>query len=80
MARNIKKHKADAVQRQGQSMLRQLLQDRRARRVTALLGCVVLAVTVWRLSRPAITAEAEAFCGMTEHVHSDACFSVYLLV
>ena len=62
--------------------------DRRARRYSArrrrnriwkklvtALGCLVVFCTTYALILPAITMERETVCGLSEHVHSDSCYS-----
>ena len=68
----------DETQSLGQSLLREILRSRRVRRVTALLGCVVLVTTSLRLMHPGVTWEAEVFCRTAEHVHSEECFETVL--
>lgn len=41
--------------------------------VVRLMGCAVLCCTIYALILPAITME-HVYCGMEEHVHSDACY------
>ena len=68
----------DETQSLGQSLLREILRSRRVRRVTALLGCVVLVTTALRLMHPGVTWEAEVFCRTAEHVHTEDCFETEL--
>ena len=62
--------------------------DRRARRYSArrrrnriwkklvtALGCLVVFCTTYALILPAITMERETVCGLSEHVHTDSCYS-----
>lgn len=62
--------------------------DRRARRYSArrrrnriwkklvtALGCLVVFCTTYALILPAITMERVPVCGLSEHVHSDSCYS-----
>ena len=45
-------------------------------RVMTVMACMVVAVTTYALILPAITLEAapDTYCGLTEHVHTDACY------
>jgi hypothetical protein len=44
----------------------------------AALGCVVALITAFVLSVPALSAEAETYCGKAEHEHSESCYEKVL--
>jgi len=48
---------------------------RRIRRVTGLLSLFVILGVFWGLKLTGITMAGEAFCGMEEHLHTEACGS-----
>lgn len=43
------------------------------------MACVVVFCTTYALILPAITAEAETFCGLEAHAHTDACYEKVLV-
>lgn len=43
-------------------------------RLVRVLSCLVVFCTTYALILPAITLEEEAFCGLEEHSHTDACY------
>lgn len=45
-------------------------------KIIGVLGCAVVFVTTYALILPAITLEKQVICGLEEHVHSDACYTV----
>ena len=45
-------------------------------KIVGVLGCAVVFVTTYALILPAITLEKQVICGLEEHVHSDACYTV----
>lgn len=54
-----------------------MLQNRRRgilKKIVHVLACTVIFCTTYALILPAITMENEAFCGIEEHIHSDACY------
>ncbi|MDE7390333.1 MAG: leucine-rich repeat domain-containing protein, partial [Lachnospiraceae bacterium] len=44
--------------------------------VLVVMAAVVVFCTTYALIIPAITMEKEAFCGISEHTHSDACYVI----
>lgn len=44
------------------------------KKIVRCLACVVVFFTTYALILPAITIENQAFCGLEEHIHSDACY------
>jgi hypothetical protein len=49
---------------------------KRWHRVVGALGCVAVFCTTYALILPAITMSTkQSYCGLTEHTHSDACYS-----
>ena len=54
-----------------------LVRERKRRRRNRVLGafaCVVAFCTVYALVLPAVTLNNTAYCGLSEHVHTDACY------
>ena len=45
------------------------------KKLVTALGCLVVFCTTYALILPAITMERETVCGLSEHVHSDSCYS-----
>lgn len=45
------------------------------KKLVTALGCLVVFCTTYALILPAITMERETVCGLSEHVHSDGCYS-----
>lgn len=45
-------------------------------KIVGVLGCAVVFVTTYALILPAITLEKQVICGLEEHVHSDACYTL----
>lgn len=45
------------------------------KKLVTALGCLVVFCTTYALILPAITMEREPVCGLSEHVHSDSCYS-----
>lgn len=58
--------------------IRQLLRDRRFRRIwyrsVSSIAALVVFVTTYALVLPAITMESQAACGMEAHQHDDSCY------
>ena len=46
------------------------------RQMIVLLSVFVVVVVFWCLKLTGITLAGEAFCGMDEHVHADACYEM----
>ena len=60
-----------------QDVLRKLKRRRHQRlwqKVVSMMMCVVVFCTTYALILPAITKEADTFCGLEEHTHSIACY------
>lgn len=56
-----------------------LLASRKAwKQAVRFLSCVVVFCTVYALILPAITQEAQAYCGSAEHKHTDECYTEIL--
>ena len=58
------------------------LQNRRRKRwqkTVSILACLVVFCTVYALILPALTAEADIYCGKEEHTHTDACYEEKLI-
>lgn len=58
------------------------LQNRRRKRwqkTVSILACLVVFCTVYALILPALTAEADTYCGKEEHTHTDACYEEKLI-
>lgn len=58
------------------------LQNRRRNRrqkTVSILACLVVFCTVYALILPALTAEADTYCGKEEHTHTDACYEDKLI-
>lgn len=58
------------------------LQNRRRKRwqkTVSILACLVVFCTVYALILPALTAEADTYCGKEEHTHTDACYEDKLI-
>lgn len=51
----------------------------RWQRIVAGLACVVVFCTTYALILPAITLTRQAYCGIEEHTHSDACYEQVLV-
>lgn len=62
------------VNNQAETYTREHRKKRRWRKVMTFLASVVVFCTTYALILPAITME-EAFCGITEHVHTEACYT-----
>lgn len=45
------------------------------KKLVTALGCLVVFCTTYALILPAITMERETVCGLSEHVHTDSCYS-----
>lgn len=43
-------------------------------KMVGVLACVVVFCTVYALTLPALTMEGNAYCGLEEHEHTDACY------
>lgn len=48
------------------------------RRFARIMACIVAFVTTYALILPAITMEKESFCGLEEHTHTEACYSLQI--
>ncbi len=63
--------------------IRKILRSRRTRqlltRAVSGVAAVVVFVTTYALVLPAITLEQDAFCGIPEHQHTDACYEERLV-
>ena len=59
-------------------LLKREKRKRRWHRVLSVMMCAVVFWTTYALILPAITKEAEAFCGIEEHVHEEGCFEQVL--
>ncbi|MBE6002237.1 MAG: hypothetical protein E7239_12830 [Sarcina sp.] len=63
--------------------IRQLLKDRRFRRIwyrgVSSVAALVVFVTTYALVLPAITMESRAACGMEAHQHDDSCYEKRLI-
>ena len=60
-----------------QDVLQKLKRRKRKRlwtRLVSMMMCVVVFCTTYALILPAITKEADTFCGMEAHVHTSACY------
>ena len=58
------------------------LQNRRRKRwqkTVSILACLVVFCTVYALILPALTAEADTYCGKEEHTHTEACYEDKLI-
>lgn len=59
--------------------IRQLLRDRRFRRIwyrsVSSIAALVVFVTTYALVLPAITMESQAACGIEAHQHDDSCYA-----
>ena len=58
------------------------LQDRRRKRwqkTVSILACLVVFCTVYALILPALTAEADTYCGKEEHTHAEDCYEEKLI-
>lgn len=47
---------------------------RRWKKIVSVMAAAVVFCTTYALILPALTAERPTYCGMEEHIHSDACF------
>lgn len=45
------------------------------KKLVTALGCLVVFCTTYAMILPAITMERETVCGLSEHVHTDSCYS-----
>ena len=63
--------------------IRQILRDRRTRRLftrfVSGIAAVIVFVTTYALVLPAITMEAAAGCGLEAHQHDDSCYEDQLV-
>lgn len=63
--------------------IRQILRDRRTRRIftrfVSTAAAIVVFVTTYALVLPAITMESQAACGIEAHQHNDDCFEEALV-
>ena len=58
------------------------LQNRRRKRwqkTVSILACLVVFCTVYALILPALTAEADIYCGKEEHTHTEDCYQDKLI-
>lgn len=58
------------------------LQNRRRKRwqkTVSILACLVVFCTVYALILPALTAEADTYCGKDEHTHTEDCYEDKLI-
>lgn len=58
------------------------LQNRRRKRwqkTVSILACLVVFCTVYALILPALTAEADTYCGKEEHTHTEDCYQDKLI-
>lgn len=58
------------------------LQERRRKRwqkTVSILACLVVFCTVYALILPALTAEADTYCGKEEHTHTEDCYEEKLI-
>lgn len=58
------------------------LQNRRRKRrqkTVSILACLVVFCTVYALILPALTAEADTYCGKEEHTHTEDCYEEKLI-
>ena len=58
------------------------LQNRRRKRwqkTVSILACLVVFCTVYALILPALTAEADTYCGKEEHTHTEDCYKDKLI-
>ena len=44
------------------------------KRIVSVLMCIVVFCTTYMLILPAITKETKTYCGISEHIHEDACY------
>lgn len=51
-----------------------LLSGRAWKRIVRVLSCIVVFCTTYALILPAITQEAQAYCGSEEHQHTEECY------
>lgn len=51
----------------------------RWRSIVAILSCLVVICTAYMLTLPATTMSVDTFCGLDEHIHTDACFDPVLI-
>ncbi|WP_304760063.1 hypothetical protein, partial [Faecalibaculum rodentium] len=51
-----------------------LLSGRAWKRIVRVLSCIVVFCTTYALILPAITQEAQAYCGSEDHQHTDECY------
>ena len=47
--------------------------------IVSVLACIVVFCTTYALILPAITLEAETYCGNKEHSHGEECYSTELI-
>ena len=47
---------------------------KRWKKIVSAMAAVVVFCTTYALILPALTAERPTYCGMTAHIHSEACF------
>ena len=63
--------------------IRKILRSRRTRqlltRAVSGVAAIVVFITTYALVLPAITMEQDAFCGIPEHQHIDACYEERLV-
>ncbi len=63
--------------------IRKILRSRRTRqlltRAVSGVAAIVVFITTYALVLPAITMEQDAFCGIPEHQHTDACYEERLV-
>ena len=63
--------------------IRQILRDRKARRIftrlVSTVAAIVVFVTTYALVLPAITMESEAACGIEAHQHDQSCYTDVLV-
>lgn len=51
------------------------IRKKRWHKVVTFLSCIVVFCTTYALILPAITMTDETYCGMEEHIHTQACFA-----
>ena len=63
--------------------IRKILRSRRTRqlltRAVSGVAAIVVFITTYALVLPAITLEQNAFCGIPDHQHTDACYEKRLV-
>lgn len=69
----------ETVKQMAQNFSKQRTLRRRAYAAFTALALVVSISTMYTLSQPAQTMTGDPVCGMAEHVHSDACYTMQLV-